>query len=221
MRGAALKPWQGLRSVPAGLLLILFLTFGETAMAVEEPEYRVTRAEDAFEVREYPALLAAEVTVGGERSAAVSAGFRLLAGYIFGGNQRRQSIAMTAPVLQAAAPGENIAMTAPVTQTASAGAWIIRFMLPRSYTLDTLPKPNDAQVHITTLAPARFAVVRFSGLAREDDIALQTAALNGFAGRHQLRANGAPTLARFDPPWTLWFMRRNEIMLPLRPEGAP
>ena len=72
-----------------------------------------------------------------------------------------------------------------------------------------------------TLAPARVAVVRFSGLASEDDIARETQSLQLFANRHQLRANGVPTLARYDPPWTLWFMRRNEIMLPLFPEGAP
>ena len=148
-------------------------------------------------------------------AAAVSAGFRLLAGYIFGGNVRKQSIAMTTPVVQAKAGGESIAMTAPVTQIAAGSGWVIRFMMPAGYTLDTLPTPNDPKVHLVTLPPTRFAVVRFSGLAGEDSITEKTAELTAFIASHQLRAIGTASLARYDPPWTPWFMRRNEVMVPL------
>lgn len=189
-------------------------------MATEEPVFKLVLQSEAFEVREYPALIAAEVSVGGDRSAAVSAGFRLLAGYIFGGNSRSQSIAMTAPVIQAPPFGETIAMTAPVTQIGNAEGWVIRFIMPSSYTLDTLPTPNDPKVQLKTLAPSRVAVVQFSGLAHEADIAQKTAELNDFIAANHLRAAGPPSLARYNPPWTLWFLRRNEIMIPLQDEIA-
>jgi hypothetical protein len=168
-------------------------------MAVEEPVFELAKQEGAFEVRIYPALVAAQVSVNGTRSEAVNAGFRLLADYIFGNNQGKQKIAMTAPVMQ--------------TQTD--GAWTVQFVMPKTYTLQTLPTPNNAQVRLVQLPPKRFAVLRFSGLASEADIAEKTTALNAFIDKHQLRRAGAPTLARYNPPWTPWFMRRNEIMIPL------
>jgi len=188
-------------------------------MAVEEPKFRLSLQEGAFEVREYPALIAADVTVGGNRNQAVNAGFRLLAGYIFGGNRRRQSIAMTAPVMQSPAPGEKIAMTAPVVQTEVSGAWLIRFIMPGGYSLSSLPTPDDPRVHLTALPPGRFAVVRFSGLAMNHDVELETAELMAFIRARRLRAVGPASLARYDPPWTPWFMRRNEIWVPISPTG--
>ncbi len=184
-------------------------------MAAEEPAYTVKHHEGAFEVREYPALVAAEVTISGQRNEAVSAGFRALAGYIFGGNTRRQKIPMTAPVVQAPSAGERIPMTAPVTQTPVAGAWVIRFIMPKAYTLETLPAPNDPTVRLRALPPERVAVVRFSGLAHEPDIARSTADLQAFIVSHHLQPAGPASLARYNPPWTPWFMRRNEIMIPV------
>lgn len=182
-------------------------------MATEEPSYRSILQETPFEIREYPALIAAEVTVSGERSEAASAGFRLLAGYIFGGNTRKQSIAMTAPVIQNESPNEKIAMTAPVMQSPDPSGWIIRFIMPASYTLDTLPTPNDPKVRLIPLPPKRLAVVRFSGLVDDNDVEQQTTVLRAFIAQQKLTAVGTPSLARYDPPWTLWFLRRNEIML--------
>ena len=188
------------------------------AHAVEEPKYTVTQESGAFQVREYPALVAAEVTVGGTRDQASNAGFRLLAGYIFGGNQGRQSIAMTAPVV-VQAQGQAIPMTAPVTQTETAGAWTIRFNMPHGYTLASLPRPNDPRVHLIALPPSRVAVVRFSGLAGTAEIARRTAALTAFIDANHLRAAGPPSLARYNPPWTLGPFRRNEIVIPLGAGG--
>ncbi len=185
-------------------------------MAVEEPAFKVVLHEDAFEVRDYPALVVAEVTVSGDQKEAASKGFRLLAGYIFGGNKRRQSIAMTAPVAQAPT-SEKIAMTAPVTQIQSGGEWVVRFTMPSAYSMETLPEPDDPKVHLRVLPPTRFAVLQFSGLAREDDVATKTAELEKRAGTHHLRAIGPALLAQYDPPWTLWFMRRNEVMIPVAP----
>ena len=131
--------------------LIGFTVIGTPAMAIEEPKFTVSLHEGAFETRDYPAVVAAEVTVTGDQKGAASKGFRLLAGYIFGGNTRRQSIAMTAPVAQERA-GEKIAMTAPVTQTPSDGAWVVRFTMPSRYSLATLPQPNDPRVKLRNIA---------------------------------------------------------------------
>jgi hypothetical protein len=185
------------------------------AMATEEPKFTVSLKEGDFELRDYPSLIAAEVTVTGERSAAISAGFKLLAGYIFGGNVRKQSIAMTAPVQQEKSAGEKIAMTAPVTQVAKDGGWIIRFIMPSEYSLASLPTPNDARVKLVTLPATRLAVLSFSGLAKEASIEEKNAELRAWLSKHQWQSKGEVTLARYDPPWTPWFMRRNELMVAL------
>ena len=185
-------------------------------MAVEEPAFKSVLHEGAFEIRDYPALVVAEVTVSGDKKEAASKGFRLLAGYIFGGNKRRQSIGMTAPVAQAPT-SEKIAMTAPVTQTKGANAWVVRFTMPSTYSIETLPKPNDPRVHLRVVPPTRFAVLQFSGLARKDDVDVKTAQLQRFAATQHLHAIGPVSLAQYNPPWTLWFMRRNEVMVPVEP----
>ncbi len=202
-----------LRRIVLGAILGATL-FGTDAMAVEEPAFKAVLHEGAFEVRDYPALVVAEVTVSGDQKEAASKGFRLLAGYIFGGNKRRQSIAMTAPVAQAPT-SEKIAMTAPVTQIQSAGEWVVRFTMPSAYSMESLPEPNDPKVHLRVLPPTRFAVLQFSGLARKDDVVAKTADLEKLAATHHLRAVGPASLAQYDPPWTLWFMRRNEVMIPV------
>ena len=189
---------------------------GTPAMAVEEPLYQVVQHDGAIEVRDYPALVVAEVTVDGDQREAAGRGFRLLAGYIFGGNKTRAKIAMTAPVAQTPT-SEKIAMTAPVTQTPSGGPdhWIVRFTMPHGYALETLPVPDDSRVHLQRVAPVRVAVVRFSGLAGKADVDAKTRELIAWIEKHHLRATGPATLAQYDPPWTLWFARRNEVMIPI------
>ena len=188
-------------------------TAAGAAMAVEDPAFKQVLREGAFELRDYPAVVVAEVTVTGDQKEAANQGFRLLAGYIFGGNKRRQSIAMTAPVAQQAA-SEKIAMTAPVAQMqTSTGTWVVRFTMPSAYTLQTLPVPNDARVELRNIEPARFAVLRFSGLARPDDVEAKSNELLAQVTSHRLRAVGSVSLAQYNPPWTLWFMRRNEVMV--------
>lgn len=181
-------------------------------MATEEPVFDVRLKDGAFELRDYSAMVVAEVTVGGSREQASNAGFRLLAGYIFGGNTRQQSIPMTAPVIQQSGRGESIAMTAPVTQTGIDGAWVVRFVMPSGSVQSEMPEPEDARVRLTTLPASRFAVVRFSGLANDKDIAEKTAKLEDLIAKHRLTVTSAVSLARYDPPWTPWFLRRNEVM---------
>jgi hypothetical protein len=202
-----------MRRLLLGLLLCLAF-MGAPAMAIEEPKFSVSLREGAFEIRDYQPAIAAEVTVAGDRSAAANQGFRLLAGYIFGGNTRRQTIDMTAPVAQQRA-SEKIAMTAPVTQTPSEGAWTIRFTMPAGYTLETLPKPDDARITLRKIAPARFAVLRFSGYATSGSVETRTAELLAWVKGRHLRTVGPVSLAQYDPPWTLWFLRRNEVMIQL------
>ncbi len=188
-------------------------------MADEDIAFTVLTKDAEFEVRDYPAFIVAEVNVTGSRDEASTEGFKLLADYIFGGNTRRQSIAMTAPVVQKRAAGEKIAMTAPVTQSGSDGAWTVRFTMPSTYTLDTLPSPNDPRVHLIPVPPQRYAVVRFSGLAKPADVERKTDALKAFLERQKLSSDGDASLARYDPPWTLWFMRRNEVWIAVAPAG--
>ena len=202
------------------LATILSVTlFGTHARAVEEPAFKSVVHEGAFELRDYPALVVAEVTVDGDQKEAANKGFRLLAGYIFGGNKKRQSIAMTAPVAQAPA-SEKIAMTAPVTQTRGGDRWVVRFTMPRAYSLETLPEPNDPNVQLRVLAPTRVAVLQFSGLARKADVETKTRELEKLAETHHLRTTGQASLAQYDPPWTPWFMRRNEVMIPVTPRST-
>ena len=200
---------------PLSVVALALGLLGTPVMATEEPSFTVERAQGAYEVRDYPAMVVAEVTVTGDRKAAAGSGFRLLAGYIFGGNTRNRKIAMTAPVVETPAAGEKIAMTAPVLQTGSGNAWVVRFIMPRDATLATLPQPNDPKVHLLAVPATRVAVVRFSGLARDDDVAAKTLALSQFVKAQHLDAIGRPALAQYDPPWTPWFMRRNEMMIPV------
>jgi hypothetical protein len=192
-------------------LAVFTLSLGGSAMAVEEPRFRTVLKDGAFEVRDYPALTVAEVTVTGDQSTAAGRGFRLLAGYIFGANQGSRKIAMTAPVVLARA-GEKIAMTAPVAQTREGDAWVVRFTMPANYSLSTLPTPTDPQIRLRTLPPTRDAVLRFSGWAFEGAVKTKTLELKSFETRHRLTALGPVTLAQYDPPWTLPFLRRNEVM---------
>ena len=199
----------------AAALLLFFLLPGAPAMATEEPEFTSILREGDFELRQYPALVVAEVSVAGTSDQASNAGFRLLAGYIFGGNTRREKLPMTSPVVQSKANSESIPMTAPVIQVADKDRWTVQFVMPSNQTMATLPIPNDKRVHLRQLPPSRFAVVRFSGLAGADDVTNQTAALREFISRQRLNAVGSAALARYNPPWTLWFMRRNEVMIPV------
>lgn len=178
----------------------------------EEPAYHATRAEGQAELRHYGPVIAAQVVVTGTREEAVSTGFRQIADYIFGNNQSRTEISMTAPVVQ---QSESIAMTAPVLQQGEGDRWVVQFIMPREYTLQTLPKPVNNAVKLRSIPARDVAVIRFSGDAK--DAALleeKTAELRRYIAQQGLRVRGAtPLYAFYDPPWTLPFLRRNEVML--------
>lgn len=181
-------------------------------MAVEEPKYAVVVTAGPFEIRDYPATVVAEVEVSGDREGASRAGFRILAGYIFGENDGHKRVPMTAPVGQTG-PGEKIAMTAPVSLSANGGNWLVQFTMPSAYSLGDLPTPKDPRVQLRSVPSARVAVTRFSGLTREPAVSRHTGELRDFIRDRGLTPTGTPMLARYDPPWTPWFMRRNEVLI--------
>lgn len=181
--------------------------------AIEEPAYSVVRSHSGFEVRDYAPYVVAEVTVPGPEAEAGNQGFRILAAYIFGKNAGQQSIAMTAPVTQAAEPVK-IAMTAPVTQSASATGFVVQFTMPAAYTLETLPRPLDEQIRLVGMPTARYAVIRFSGFWTDANYQEHLRQLQALMAEQSLPATGAPIYARYNAPFVLWFLRRNEIWIP-------
>jgi SOUL heme-binding protein len=194
-----------------GAAILAAISWGLIVSNVEQASYDVIETHGAIEIRDYAPMIVAEVNVSGDRETAIREGFRRIADYIFGNNTSSQKVAMTAPVIQQ--PGEKIAMTAPVTQQGSAGNWVVRFVMPSSYTMQTLPKPNNTTVLLKAVAGKRFAVIRFSGLARQSSLAARTSELEAFVVSSKLQAVSAPTYAFFNPPWTLPFLRRNEVMI--------
>lgn len=203
------------------LLSLLLLTMASATHAIEEPRYQVLQSDGAFELRQYEPMLVAHVEVDGDASGARNAGFRLLAGYIFGGNQGQRKIEMTAPVTQAAAPvgekiGEKIAMTAPVTQSATAaGRWRVSFMMPRAFTLDTLPVPNDERVKFEVLPGEKRAAVRFDGFSTDSNLGRHRALLEAWVQQQGLKPSGGFVSAFYNDPFTLPWNRRNEWWVPV------
>ena len=209
-----------------GILCGLFiLLFANVAMAIEEPKFKVLEKSGAFELRAYAPRVVAETLVDGSLDDASGAGFRRIADYIFGNNTSRslynsggsEKISMTSPVTMAPkadkAASEKISMTAPVTMQQSAGQWRMYFVMPSQYSLSTLPTPNNAAVTLRELPESRAAVLRFSGLAGEEKTAKKTAELLAWLKSKNITPIGTPELARYNPPWTLPFLRRNEVMV--------
>ncbi|WP_237152440.1 SOUL family heme-binding protein [Oryzibacter oryziterrae] len=185
-------------------------------MTIEEPKFSLVLKEGAFELRDYAPCIVAEVAVTGDQQAAGGKGFRPLANYIFGANAKSPHVAMATPVGNGAG-GEKIAMTAPVTLIgAPTGHWLVRFTMPSAYALADLPIPNDPQVQLRSMPAARYAVLRFSGLTSVAKVSEQASKLTALVRARGLVPSGRVSLARYNPPWTLWFMRRNEVMFPVK-----
>ncbi len=201
-------------SLLGSLLLSACSVFGVRS-GTEEPRHSVMERLGDVEIRRYAPRLAAETTVPGDATAARGEGFRRLAGYIFGGNQGRARIEMTAPVAQS---GTRIAMTAPVAQASEGAGWVIRFFLPAGLT--DAPVPNDSRVRIVPLPQETIAVLRFSGLATDAAIASHRAALLAALSGTRWRPAGEPVTWFYDPPWTLPPLRRNEIAMPVSDQAS-
>jgi hypothetical protein len=193
-------------------LIALAILFGGYLMSnVEKAKYAVLEKHDNIEIRQYPSMVVAETEVAGERSKAISDGFKLIADYIFGNNTASTKVAMTAPVTQQSS--KKIAMTAPVTQQAKGEKWTVRFVMPSEYTMANLPHPNNPLVRLETVPSKKYAVIEFSGIASQDSLDRHTQELNAYLAEKKIRPLSDPTYAFYNPPWTMPFLRRNEVMI--------
>ena len=178
-------------------------------LGTEEPHFVEEARLGDIEIRRYGPRVAAQTAVQGSGQEARSAGFRRLAGYIFGGNHRNTTIAMTAPVAQ---HSEQIAMTAPVAQArAGDGDSVIRFFMPSKWSLDLLPEPDDGLVTLVEVPGETYGVLRFSGDRSELAVAAKTEQLLTALRDSDFKPDGDPVAWFYDPPWTLPFRRRNEV----------
>lgn len=198
----------------AGALAAGLAAWATAATAVEQPDYIVVGSNGNIEIREYQPMIVAQANVQGERQAALSGGFRIIADYIFGNNLSSTEVAMTSPVTQQAS--EKIAMTAPVTAQAGGGAWQVRFIMPSEYTMETLPKPVNPEVTLIEVPTRRVAAITFSGRSSDTSVAENEKALNTYLADKQLTPAASPIYASYDPPWTPPFMRRNEVLIELK-----
>lgn len=183
----------------------------------EQQPYDVLERRDGFELRRYPAHLVAEVEVDGSFSDSGNRAFGALAGFIGGRNSARTTVAMTAPVVQEQAGGTRISMTSPVVQQPGArpGRYVVGFVMPSGFTEETLPMPTDPRVRIRTVPEQVAAAVQFRGRWTEKLYAEHAETLRRAVAAAGLAPSGPMRFARFDPPWTPWFRRRNEVVLPV------
>lgn len=205
------------------IVLLLFLSITlllpAIAMATETPKYKVISQDGDFEIRQYAPRIIAEVSVTGDLDAASGEGFRTLAGFIFGDNR----VASAQPMTPATGESSKIAMTAPVTiePVKSDGTftmsreWRVEFTMPSQYSLSTLPKPNNPSIRIKEVPIKTYAVVRYSGINTERRINDETRRLLEWIQSQDASISGQPELARYNPPWTLPMLRRNEILVPI------
>lgn len=216
-------------------VFILSTLFTQVAMAIETPRHTVTKTDGYIELRTYAPKIIAETVVTASYENAGNKGFRILADYIFGNNtvqsktnpnQASQSqaahsekIAMTAHVIRSPNNASSkIAMTSPVVQDKVASSedeqqWRIQFVMPSKYNMDTLPKPNSDKVTIKQTPETRYAVIRFSGFTGTSKVTKKTTQLKSWMQANGITPKGEPALARYNPPWTPPFMRRNEVMI--------
>jgi hypothetical protein len=188
----------------------------------EQQPYELVERYAGFDLRRYPSHVVAEVSVRGSFEGAGSRAFRALFGYISGQNESARSVAMTAPVLQEVAGPERVAMTAPVSQTETGeGEYLIAFVLPAALTVGTAPVPSDPQVRVRAVPERLAAARRFSGRWTESAYRRHLAHLEAGIDRAGLCPMGQPRFARFDPPFTPWFLRHNEVVQDVRRPDRP
>jgi hypothetical protein len=190
------------------LLLTACSVFG--VPSVEEASYDVLKDNNYIQVRQYKPMVVAQTEVDANYNEASKQAFIRLFKYISGNNKKQQKISMTAPVIMDS-KAEEIAMTAPVFQEKSDKLWLMQFVLPAQYTLATAPIPSDPSINLKEIPSKKVAVLRYSGFLSEQSIAEKTKELQSWLDTERLRAISPARSAGFDPPWTLPFLRRNEV----------
>ena len=187
--------------------------WGYFSSRVEKTEYSVLSSKKGYEIRLYPAHIVAQTVVKGPYRQALNQGFRIVARYIFGGNVKKQSIAMTAPVIEKNSTAESIAMTSPVTATMEGESHTIAFGMPRSYTVETLPTPTDSRVQIVTIPEKKMAVIRFSWGRTNARVQQKKQELLNVLKNDGVSVIGEPQYAGYNAPWTPPWMTRNEVLV--------
>lgn len=173
------------------------------AQVTEQQVYEVLEDYPEFELRRYPDHLVAEVEVGGPFELAGSMAFPRLARYIGGHNRSSRKMAMTAPVVQERDPRSR--------------RYVVGFVMPADVSDEDLPDPVDSNVSTRRVPAETAAAMRFSGRWSRSSYTKRTEQLLAALDRAGLEVVGAPRYARFNPPWTPWFLRRNEVVLPVAP----
>ena len=200
------------------------------ARTVEEPKYQSLYRQGSFELRRYETRWAARTLVEENLEESSNEGFRRLAGYIFGANRSKKSLSMTAPVVQEK-EGQKIAMTAPVVQEPAsqrvamtapviqepqaAKAWYMYFILPSELGEQDIPEPLDSKVEILRLPSETLAIHSYSGFFSEEKFKTKSQELLDWLASQSLKAIGPPRSARYNPPWSFWFLRHHEVQIPI------
>jgi len=195
------------------VLMTTFMLAGCSVLGkrtANEPQYKVLAEEGDIEIRQYGGMIVAETVVEGKYSQTSGIAFSRLAGYIFGKNRAKQKIVMTAPVLQEPV-SEKISMTAPVIQEKKGNAWVMSFVMPEGYTLETLPVPLDPAVTLRQVQGKKVGVIRYSGLHSESNLQNYAGKLTIWLEKRGKKVLSEPRAASYDPPWTIPFLRRNEV----------
>ncbi|MGM0394269.1 MAG: SOUL family heme-binding protein [Thermodesulfobacteriota bacterium] len=192
----------------------LLVTGAINAMAIEEAEYTVIKKDTHFEIRDYAPHIIAETVVQGNLKDAGDIAFKKLFGYISGDNRSRDKVSMTAPVSQKP-EGEKIEMTAPVAQQRDKESWVVSFMMPSTYTIKTLPEPEDNEITLRQVPARRMAAIRYSGFWSEEGYLRHKAELESWINKMGFTIVGVPIWARYNPPFMPWFLRRNEVLIPI------
>lgn len=198
----------------------LWSVWGFFGSRVEQTDYKVVEKKNGYEIREYPEHIVAQTTVQGLSIGSMGSGFSIVAGYIFGGNTKKESIAMTAPVFAQKGEekkiSENIAMTAPVLATKEGDSQTISFGMPRTYTMETLPTPNDPRVKIVMIPAKKYAVMRFAGYRSDARIKNMQEKLRKALARDGVAVEGGTAYAGYNAPWTPPWMTRNEVLIEIK-----
>lgn len=180
----------------------------------ETPKYSLVEKANGIEIRAYPGYIQAEVKIAAQAlKTAIVAGFRILAGYIFGNNVSQRQIEMTAPVQ--VSQSQKIAMTTPV-KISGENEFTVAFIMPAEYSLETLPIPTDERITIKAIPAHKMAVIRFRGYFNQRAIEKNKKRLLHWLKEQGVETDGEPIVAGYNPPWVPGFLSRNEVMIKLR-----
>ena len=188
------------------ILVIIIMLFSTPAWAeYEQPSYKVILEQDKFSIRDYSEVIVVETKVVASRRDATSEAFRKLFRYISGNNEANLEISMTSPVAQTLTNqdgeiGEN---------------WAVRFFLPRSLSEENIPKPSETGVAVVKLKSQKYGSVSFKGTQNDKKVSENLAKLEAFIAENDYEVSGPPVYAFYDPPFIPWFLRDNEILLPV------